>query len=174
MTSGLWRKHVIYTVMSLFVAWHTLAIAIAPAPRGVAVQSLRAVLDPYLVLFRLNNKWDFYAPNVGKGHQLRYIIEDAAGKRHPFVPTDELNWYHPTYWWFRAWYDAILDAPEIHGNSVAARLCRKHASLHPVSVTLLRLEEQDFSPADHLNDKHPLDPEFVTVSTLRRIRCPGH
>ena len=32
MTAKVWRERVIYTAMSLFVAWHTLAMIVAPAP----------------------------------------------------------------------------------------------------------------------------------------------
>ncbi len=173
MISKQWCERLIYTALSVFVAWHTLAIVVAPAPDGsVTVQSLRRLLHPYLTLFRLDNKWDFYAPNVGKGHQFRYVIEDAAGTRHTFMPTDDLSWFHPSHWWFRAWYDAIAESPDVHGDSIAARLCRQHAALRPVAITLLNLEEKDFLPADHLSGKHPLDSEFVTVHTLKRVRCP--
>jgi hypothetical protein len=168
-----WRERLLYLAMSVFVVWHTLAIVVAPAPdSSVMVQSLRRLLHPYLSLFRLDNKWDFYAPNIGKGHQFRYIVEDAAGTSRTFMPTDDLNPYHPMHWWFRAWYDAIIDQPDVYGDAAAARLCRQHAALQPVAVTLLSLEEKDFSPADHLSGKHPLDSDFVTVNTLKRVKCP--
>src|SRR5258705_4518453 len=158
MSSDVWQKRLIYVGLSLFLAWHTVAIAIAPAPDGSeAAQSLRAVFDPYLTLFRLNNKWDFYAPNIGKGHQLRYVIEDAAAQRHTFVPADELGWYSPIYWWVRAWYDAIIESPQDHGDTVASLFCRKHAALRPVWITLLKLDEEEFSPADQLTGTQPLD-----------------
>jgi len=161
-------------VMSVILGWHTLAVVVAPAPdNSVTVQALRFLLHPYLTLFRLDNPWNFYAPIVAKGHQFRYMIEDIAGKRRTFVPTEELYTFHPSFWWFRAWYDAILDSPEIYGDSVAALLCRKHASLHPISITLLKIEQEDFSPMDQLGGKHPMDSEFVTVSTLRRVACSG-
>jgi hypothetical protein len=86
-----------YVAMSLFLGWHTLAIVIAPAPgRSATAQSMRVLLQPYLTLFDLDNKWDFYAPNVDRGRQLRYVIEDAAGTSHSFVPTKDLNWFHPS------------------------------------------------------------------------------
>jgi hypothetical protein len=174
MISKPWCQRLLYVAMSVFVVWHVLAIVVAPAPDSSAmVQSLRRLLHPYLTLFRLGNKWNFYAPNVGKGHQFRYIVEDAAGTSRTFMPTDDLSWYHPTHWWFRAWYDAIVDSPDVHGDSAAARLCRQHAALHPVAVTLLSLEEKDFSPADHLGGKHPLDSDFVTVNVLKHVRCPA-
>jgi hypothetical protein len=173
MISKQWRERLTYTVMSVFVGWHTLAVVVAPAPDdSVTVQSLRLLLHPYLTFVRLDNPWDFYAPIVGSGHQLRYVIEDTAGKRHTFVPTEELSWFHPSYWWFRAWYDAILEAPEIYGDFVVALLCRKHASLHPISITLLKIEQEHFSRTDHLSGKHPLNSEFVTENTLGRITCP--
>ena len=92
---------------------HTLAIVVAPAPdTSVIAHSLRRVLQPYLTLLRLDNQWNFYAPNPGKGHQLRYVVEDAAGTRHTFIPTDGLNRIHPNEWWFRSLYDWIAESPD--------------------------------------------------------------
>ena len=46
-----WRDRLIYLAMSAFVAWHTLAMVIAPAPdNSVIVQSLRGLFQPYLTL----------------------------------------------------------------------------------------------------------------------------
>jgi hypothetical protein len=174
MTSKQLGERLTYVAMSVFVAWHTLAIVVPPGPdNSVVVQSLRGLLHPYITLFRLDHKWDFYAPNVGRGHQFRYVVEDAAGTRHAFVPTDELSWHHPHYWWFRAWYGSIIGSPDDYGETVAAALCRKHASLKPTTIDLLKLEELEFSPADHLRGKHPLDSEFVVVSTVKQVKCPG-
>jgi hypothetical protein len=169
-----WRGRLTYTAMSVFVAWHTLAIVVSPAPDGSAMaQSLRNLLHPYMAVLRLDNRWDFYAPEVGKGRQFRYDIEDASAHRYSFVPTDELSWYHPDYWWFRAWYDAIMDYPETYADHFAALLCRKHAALHPTSIDLLMLQVGEFSADDHLSGKRPLDSEFVTVTTLKHEKCPA-
>lgn len=174
MSSDVWQQRLIYGGMSLFLAWHTLALALAPLPDGSeAVTALRAFFSPYLTLFRLDNKWNFYAPNVGKGHQLRYVIDDGAGQRHAFVPTDGLSWYHPGYWWVRARHDAVIEDPQARGDAIAADFCQKHAALRPVTVTLQKLEEKDFTPADHLQGRHPLESDFATVSTLKRVRCSG-
>jgi len=82
-----WRQRLTYLVMSAFVAWHTLAMVIAPAPESsVLVGTLRAALQPYLTLFKLDNPWNFFAPVIG-GTELHYSVEDAAGAHHNFTPT---------------------------------------------------------------------------------------
>ena len=168
------RERLIFMVMSAFVVWHTLAIMVAPASdNSVLVQQLRIVFGPYLSLFRLNNKWDFYAPDVGRGHQLRYVVEGADGARQTFIPTDEWNWYHPGYWWFRAWNDAVIASPDFYADRVIATLCQKHAELRPAAITLTVFQEQEFTPADHLSGKHPLDAEFVVETLLKRGTCPS-
>jgi len=173
MMSRQWRERLTYTAMSAFLAWHILALVIAPVPNSsMLAQALRPMLHPYLTFFFLDSKWDFYSPDVGYGRQFRYVIEDASGSRHSFVPTDELSWFHPDYWWFRAWYDAVMDYPETYADHVAALLCRKHVSLHPVSIDLLMLAVGDFSPENHLSGKHPLDSEFVTETTVKHVICP--
>jgi hypothetical protein len=167
-----WRERLTYTAMSVFVVWHSLAMVIAPAPdNSVTVGSLRVLLDPYITLFYLDDKWDFFAPDVDRGKQFRYVIEDAAGARHSFVPLEELNWFHPIYRRVGYWYDALVDSPETYSDFIAALLCRKHAVLHPISITLIGVEEQNFSPEDHLNGKHPLDSDIATVSTLKVATC---
>ena len=174
MISKHWRERLIYTAMSVFVAWHTLALVVAPAPDSSAIaQSFRGLLHRYLTLFRLDNRWDFYAPEAGKGRQFRYEIEDASGSRHSFVPTDDLSWFHPEFWWFRAWYDAVMDYPDNYADLFAGVLCEKHAALRPISITLLMFQVEDFTPKDHLSGKHPLDPEFVGVTTLKQVKCPN-
>jgi hypothetical protein len=168
------RKRLVYMAMSAFVAWHTMAIMVAPASDNSAlVQALRPVFDPYLSLFRLNNKWNFYAPDVGRGHQLRYVVENADGTGQSIIPTDEWNWYHPGYWWYRAWNDAIISSPDFYADRTIATLCRKHHELRPTAITLTVLHEQDFMPADHLSGKHPLDAEFVVESMIKRGPCPS-
>jgi len=167
-----WRERLAYTAMSVVVAWHTLAIVVAPAPEdSAAVTSVRRLLDPYLTLFYLDDKWDFFAPAVDRGTQFRYIIEDASGDRHAFVPQQEINWFHPIYRRIGYWYDALVESPDTFSDFIVAALCRKHAALHPVSITLIGIQEQDFSPADQLNGKHPLDPDIAAVSTLKVAPC---
>jgi hypothetical protein len=110
-----WRRRLTYAAMSLFVAWHTAATVIAPAPdMSTFIQALRVPLRPYLSLFRLDNMWDFYSPNVPRGSQFRYIIEDDRGNHHPFAPTEKLSWFHPSFFWFRSWFDAVMINPDTY------------------------------------------------------------
>ena len=174
MLSTPWRERLTYTAMSALVAWHTFAMVVAPAPEGsVTVQTLRVPLQPYLTLFMLDNKWQFFAPDINRGTQLRYVVEDNAGKLHAFMPREELNWLYPNFIWFDQWYQEILDYPAYYGASAAAFFCEKHASLRPVAVTIQEVDQQDFSAEDWLAGKHPLDPEFVNVSTLTHVPCPS-
>ena len=167
------RAWLTYTAMSVFVAWHSFALVVAPLPDDSAIaQTVRLLLHPYLTLFYQDSKWDFYAPRTSISRQFRYDIEDASGNRHSFAPTDALSWHHPEYWWFRAWYDVVMDYPETYADHVAALLCRQHANLQPASIDLLRLQVDDFSPDDHLNGKHPLDTNFGAVTTVKHVQCP--
>lgn len=172
MISKLWRERITYAAMSAFVAWHALATIIAPAPDGSeAVKALRIPFQPYLSLFKLDNQWDFFAPNVGTGSQFRYIVEDNGGNHHPFVPDRELNWFRPSFFWFRSWFNVIFDNPETYADAGGAFFCQKHAALHPVAVILLEAAQGDFTPEDQLAGKRPLDPEFVTVTTVKKVEC---
>jgi hypothetical protein len=172
MISQQWRVRLTYAAMSAFVAWHALAMMIAPAPDvSEAVKTLRIPFQPYLSFLKLDNQWDFFAPNVGSGSQFRYIVEDTNGNHHPFIPDRDLSWFHPSFFWFRSWFNGIFAAPETYADSAGAFFCRKHAALRPVSVILLEAEQGDFTPKDQLRGKRPLDPEFVTVTTVKKIEC---
>jgi len=174
MVSKVWRERATYTVMSLFVAWHTLAMVVAPAPEeSDLVKGLRVVFDPYLHLFRLDNAWDFFAPDVGKNSILRYVIQDGNGVGHTFEPMAHENWFHPSSIWFHDYYDALIESPDDLAKGFAALFCREHADLHPVAITFLEAEEQDYMPDDRLRGKLPRDPEFIKVKTVKKLECPS-
>jgi hypothetical protein len=174
MISVQWRDRLLYAAMSLVVGWHSLAIIVAPTPDGSAiVQRLRALVQPYLSLFRLDNQWNFFVP-VGKHMQFRYVVEDAGGKRHVFVPVEEAADSIPRFvMWreFKYFYEGVMEAPDIRGAAIVAMLCRKHASLGPVAISLLQVQELEFSREAYLQGYRPLDPEFVAVNTLASIKC---
>lgn len=170
MLSNPWRERLAYLAMSVFVAWHTFAIMVAPNS-SVTAQSLRSIVQPYLSLFRLDSNWAFFAPTAGRHSQFRYVIIGDDGRDHVFVPSHELNWYLPTDIWFKNWYYTIIELPDVFGDFFAAYACRKHADLKPVLITLQALHESNFSPSDHLAGKHPLSREFTTLVTLRDIEC---
>jgi hypothetical protein len=194
MTDTWWWKRLSYAAMSLFVAWHTLAMMVAPMPdSSAAVRWLRSFLNPYLYAFRLDNRWSFFAPNVGKQLLFRYVVEDGTGNEHVFEPLSERSWsvpkgagnehpYGPVNQGSRSiakyvmWretkylYDGVMDDPESR-TAVVAQLCQRHASLKPVAVSFLMIEEREFWPEDYLKGHRPLDPDFVVVRTLTNTAC---
>lgn len=176
MISNAFRERLIYTLMSVFVAWHTLAIVVAPASESsVTAQGLRVILQPYLTLFWLDNSWDFFAPSVDSvltSRQFAYVIEDQAGKKLFFMPEAQFSGLRgPNYFWFRAWHHAIVDNPEDYADIGADLYCRRHASLRPMSITLLSVQEKEFTRTDFLAGKQRWDPEFVTVNTIKHVKC---
>jgi hypothetical protein len=164
-----WRAGLLYAAMSVFVAWHTLAMVVAPASSSSALaQSLRTVLNPYLTFFELDHTWRFFSPDVARGDQLRYIIVDAYGRPHTFVPSENWRWFSTA---MLGWDQSVLDQPDLYAEPLAKFYCREHASLRPVSITFLQVKEKTFTPEDHLNGAHPLGPGFTTVHAVRKIRC---
>jgi len=167
-----WRERLTYTAMSAFIVWHVAAMSSAPTPDdGKLPQALRAFFQPYLSLLRLDNRWDFFAPEVGKNAIFRYVIKDAAGKEYMFVPARELNWFSPGYIWFQDWYGALMEHPDIYADDFAKLFCKKHAALNPVSITFQEMQELDYVPDDRLAGKKPLDPEFVKITDFQTIKC---
>jgi hypothetical protein len=162
-----------YVAMSLLVVWHTLAMVVATAPESDITRAARAVMNPYLTLFRLDNNWGFFAPDVPRGMQFRYVIEDAGGTRHTFIPEQSVGWLHPNSILVRDRYRAMMLSPDVHVDAMADALCRKHADLKPVNITLIEGEQREFTPDDWLNGRRPLDEEFVQLHTMRDTRCPS-
>jgi hypothetical protein len=169
--AGLTRTRLAYAAMSIFLVWHTTAMALTVLPSSAISTTVRAIFAPYITLLRLDNDWGFFAPNVGAGYSFRYVIEDANGGFHTFAPADALSRYSPASIWFRDRYRTIVTAPRIFAKTFAESLCRKHAALRPVSVTLQSVDQLDFWPEDRLAGKSPFDPEFVNVRTLRKAPC---
>lgn len=171
MNSTSWRGRLISLVASLFLAWHVVAVVIAPLQESNAlVDPLRAIYRPYLNLVGLDTTWDFFSP-IGKGHQFRYVVEDNDGNEHTFIPIKDFFWYFPGHRWFERVYQTIMTYPDTYAEFFGDLYCREHASMQPVAVRLLEIQEKDFRPADHLRGDHPLDPDFVTVNTLLRVIC---
>jgi hypothetical protein len=168
------RERMIFAAMSVFLAWHTAAMLFAPAPdNSVIALALRPVFQPYLSLLRQDNTWDFFAPTVDPGTNLRYTLEDAAGNRQTFVPTQELSWYHPKYFWYRSWYYAVIAEPDIYAEGLAALFCRQHAALHPVTIEFTKDEQLFFAAEDYSSGKLPTDSEFITETDIDRVKCPA-
>jgi hypothetical protein len=168
------RQKLLYIVMSLFLALHTIVMVVAPAPdTSKTAEFARSLLTPYMAFFRLDSAWDFFAPNVPRLAQFRYVVEGWDRKRYTFAPTNDLNWYHPSYIWFRDWYETTLNEPDTFGPGLVARLCKQHADLRPRSVVLYEVQEGEFMPEDQLAGKHPLDNEFATWNMVSRLRCPA-
>lgn len=170
-----WRDRLVYGAMSLIVGWHSLAMIVAPMPDDSApVKMFRSILQPYLSLFRLDNKWNFFAPSVGKHLQFRYVVEDAKGHQHVFIPVLEPSESiaHYVMWReFKYFYEGVMEAPDLRGYAIAPKLCKRHASLQPISISLLQVQEEVFSPDDYLRGHRPQDPEFMTVNVLAKIDC---
>jgi hypothetical protein len=158
--------------MSLLVIWHTIAMLVAAAPSSAMTRAAGKLFDPYLALLNLDNYWGFFAPVVGASYQFRYLVEDAAGLQHLFIPGDKLNRFSPNAIWLSDHYREVMDSVDDYGEVTVSELCREHAALHPVAITLLAVTGNEFGPEDRRSGKSPLDPEFVTVDTLKTIRCP--
>jgi hypothetical protein len=162
-----------YVAMSTLVVWHTVAMVVAAAPESALTRSARALMQPYLTLLRLDNNWGFFAPNVPRGTQLRYTVEAATGTKHTFIPQDRVNRLDPNALFLLDRFKEIILSDELFGETAGQTYCRSHADLRPVSVTLIAVHQKEFSPEDRLDGKHPLDPEFIEVDTLRTVPCPS-
>jgi hypothetical protein len=114
----------------------------------------------------------FYAPYTCVEPEFRYVVEDASGQQHTFVPAEKLSRFLPSDIWVKDWYIHVMDHPKTYSKPVAAYLCREHAPLHPISITLLEIDQKECWPADQLSGKSPFDLEFLEKKTLATVPCP--
>ena len=69
MTAKVWRERVTYTAMSLFVAWHTLAMVVAPAPStSDLIKGLRIVLNPLPAFLQARQRVGFLCAGRRQWH----------------------------------------------------------------------------------------------------------
>jgi hypothetical protein len=166
-------NRLLYAVGSLFLAWHTVTMILAPVPdRNTIVQSFRDLFQPYLSFFALDTTWDFFSP-IGMGHQFRYTIEDAEGNEHTFIPIADVNWLLPERRWYERAFTELMNDPETYGKYFAALYCRKHAALRPISILLVEMQEQRFARRDYVAGKRPYNPPYLVPNPLMRADCPS-
>jgi hypothetical protein len=69
-------------LLSVWIAFHGIAIMLAPGPMTYLYQSARPLFLPYWQIFGLGSTWSFYAPDPAPPIFYEWEWEDAAGKRH--------------------------------------------------------------------------------------------
>jgi hypothetical protein len=67
----------------------------------------------------------------------------------------------------------MLEEPERYGDIVGAALCKEHAELKPISVTLIEVEQKDFEREDRRAGKSPFDLEFLDTKMVKTVQCPA-
>jgi predicted DCC family thiol-disulfide oxidoreductase YuxK len=173
MVSKKWRGRSLYTVASLFLAWHTVSTMLAPLPdKNAIVHAFRTVFQPYLTLTGTDTTWDFFSP-LSSSYEFRYVIEDAAGNQHTFTPIADVSWLTPNHRWDERIFATLISTPTLIGGYFANEFCREHAALKPVAVTMLYLEEKEFWPQDYfLGKQRTTDPANYNLYPLLRAGCP--
>ena len=171
--SSRWRERSIYSALSLFLAWHTVAIMLAPLPqKNMIVQEFRNLFQPYLTLTGTDTTWDFFSP-LSTSYLFQYALEDGSGNQFIFTPIADSSWLTPNHRWNERIFATLISTPTLIGDYFTKRFCREHASLKPVAITLLYLEEKEFWPRDYLLGKQrTTDPQNYTLYPLLRARCP--
>ena len=168
-----WVQRAATLAASVLVLWHSAAMVFAPAPASYLKGLASPCFAPYTTLLHLNGQWAFFAPNPDAGHLVRYILEDAAGKRREYRLTEDLSKSNPLFGRYTTLFSAITpDKPSLVA-SVAAFLCRHHADLKPKRLTFLLVEQLRLSPEFYLEGHRPLDKDHIRVHTLPPVNCTG-
>ncbi len=83
-------------VASVLLLFHVMALVVAPAavrPSSLLCQRTWELFRPYLEAAYLNHGYQFFAPEPGPSHLVRYVVELPDGSRREGVfPNLEENW----------------------------------------------------------------------------------
>ena len=144
------KPHIIYLKIagSVLLAFHVLAIAIAPAsvpPAPRVAGFLFSAIRPYLELAFLNHGYHFFAPNPGASSLIEYTAIDLQGQRQwGRIPDREQHWprlfYHrhfmltEVFGSLAANDDALTDE---FASTFAQQIAKRHNSQHVELVHVL-------------------------------------
>lgn len=156
---------------SLFALWHTAVIVLAAAPPSYLHSQLYPLVRPYAEFLHLDGGWAFFAPDPSAGRPLRYAVEDASGRRTGFLFSEGISRRDPAYLRVTTLSAAVDTAYPAVMNSVAQRLCRRHAALAPAKIVFTHAQQQRITPEQHEAGQRPLDPALLTLTELPPVAC---
>lgn len=162
------RARIGYAFGSLFVAAFVIGLVIAAGPGSYTMGKVYPVVQPALGAVNIDNDWGFFAPDPGPGSVARYVVRDAEGRTHEFGMTEALPRWSLAYFRYTTLYMAVAQSPEYYLPGAVAYLCREHADLDPVSVTVILADQQDVSAQEFVEGKDPMaDLEISKVGPRR-------
>ena len=94
-----------FTVLSLFIIWHVLAMTIiGPFSKSYMRDSMLTYYNNYLAIFRLDGSWPFYAPDPFLGSILSYQTVTSSGEKHSFSLTQAREKFDHAYFRYTNFY----------------------------------------------------------------------
>jgi len=156
---------------SLFAAWHTAVILLGAAPPSYLHAQLYPYVRPYAEFLHLNGGWAFFAPDPSAGRPLRYAVEDASGHRTAFLFSEALQRSDPAYLRLTTLSAAVDEDYPAVVNSVAQRLCRRHAALAPARIVFTQAQQIRLTPEQHEAGQRPLDAALLQLNELKPVAC---
>lgn len=159
--------------LATVVAWHALAIAVAPYPGCRLKAAVHPWFEPYLRAFYLEHDWRFFGPLPAAGRLLRARVTDGDGAIHEIPLTEAASRESPLFFRRLRLWDAVGPARPETTRSVSLHLCRLHAGLRPRSVQLVRLHQLTVDDEQYRAGVRPLDPLALEREPLAPVACPA-
>lgn len=163
-------------LMSLFIIWHTIAIAIVgPFGQSYLRGNFLTIYQDYLSLFQLNRSWSFYSsPSIGS--ILSYEVNTATGETLIFPLTNKKQKFDHAYFRYTNFYVYLFHNPVGSKNrgydkSVARYLCAQHEGIDAAEIRFILQLQKLFTYKDYRNGKRPLDEEFLEKKIFGPYRC---
>ncbi len=158
-------------LVSFFLAYHVLAISIAPAPDSYLRRQIIPFFQPYLTLFRLGNHWAYFAPDPASGILLRYRLRGSDGKIYIFKLTEDLVRRDPNFSRLASLFSKLPEMNPKYKASAACYLCGMHAELHPIQFEWIQGHQIRLSPWEWRRGGRPLDDDFMKIKPEEWIAC---
>ncbi len=166
------RARISYALGSLFVVAFVLGLLIAAGPGSYTMGKVYPVVQPALGAVNIDNDWGFFAPDPGPGSVARYVVRDRDGRTHEFGMTEAMPRWSLAYFRYTTLYMAIAQSPEYYLPGAVAYLCRQHADLDPVSITVILADQQDVTAQEFLEGKDPMADLEISKVGPRRCDAP--
>ena len=166
-----------FTVLSIFIIWHSIGIAIiGPFSKSYLRDGLMTVYQDYLSFFHLNKSWPFYAPNPFLGSMLSYETISPSGEVEAYPLTHARGRYEHAYFRYTNFYGYLFSDPEYskkrgYDKSVARYLCSQHEQGEVKEINFILLNQTTFTYEDYRNGKRPLDKEFLQKTVYGPYSC---
>ena len=158
-------------LLSLFLAWHSLVMIVGPMPGSYLKDRIAPLINRYRVLFYQDTAWDFFSPSASAAPMVRYQVKESSGEEHLFKLSEEASRSSVFLRYVKLYAEMSSPGRRPFLESVARRLCRKHADLKPAEVQIIVLSATVPPPSRYLEGRTLQDADLYKIRQRSTVQC---